>query len=465
VQLGASRVGGVDTLRAHAARLEERQEAGANQRGFSHAYFTYENGAGTIVEQPIGDLLYLAIAAEEERAVPFAVGLNRSKGSSHGRIIKCRGSDVNDMLSLPGVEKPLRSAPEESDARWRREMQRGLRRLAAGDREGARAAFAKAHALAPDEAEPAFALGREEWRRGRVAEAERLLRLAFSARPSWALGAAALARVLIERDRLDEAEKILETALAQHPKSPALLVVRGEVLLDRDRPEDAAQAFLAAREEGADAEVVNAGLARAENARGLGLSSQGSDTEAAFAFKRAADLDERWAPPRANLGALLHRMGKPTAALAQYRLALRLDPGHVTARFNLGLLHRDQGELGAAARAFAAAMRADPPHPEARRQLALLYAERGEFLRAAELFEAELRATRRPDAGVYANLGLALAKGGELARAEAALLQALQLDPGHAEALTNLAALYEATGRSDEALRLRNLRGPTASKD
>src|SRR5258708_7362365 len=109
-------------------------------------------------------------------------------------------------------------------------MQKGLQRLSAGDREGARAAFARAHALAPDQAEPAFALGREEWRRGRVAEAERLLRLAHAARPEWALGAAALARVLIERDQLDEAERILEAALQLNPRSPALLVVRGELL-------------------------------------------------------------------------------------------------------------------------------------------------------------------------------------------------------------------------------------------
>jgi len=196
---------------------------------------------------------------------------------------------------------------------------------------------------------------------------------------------------------------------------------------------------------------VNAGLARAENARGLALQADGRETEAAFAFKRAGDLDAHWAPPRANLGAVLHKMGKATAALAQYRLALRLDPGHLTARFNLGLLHRDQGELGAAARAFAAAMRADPPHPEARRELALVYAERGEYLRAAELFEEELRLTRRPDANVFANLGLALAKAGERERAEAALLQALQLDEHHVEAQKNLQAL-------------RNLKPPPASK-
>jgi Flp pilus assembly protein TadD len=352
------------------------------------------------------------------------------------------------VVAIDRVEK-RQARDDGGEDRWRREMLRGVQKMQAGDHESARAAFARAHALAPDEPEPAFALGREEWRRGRVAEAERLLRLAYAARASStsagpkfeAIVAAALSRVLIERDRLDEAERVLENSLGDHPKSPALLVVRGELLLDRDQPEQAAESFLAARAEGADEKVVNAGLARAENARGLALQRATRDTEAAFAFKRAADLDEHWAPPRANLGALFHRMGKPTAALTQYRLALRLDPGHVTARFNLGLLHREQGEMGGAARAFTAAMRADPPHPEARRELALLFAEQGEYLKAAALFEEELRATRKPDANVYANLGLALARAGELERAEAALLQALQLDENHAMAKANLEAL------------------------
>jgi tetratricopeptide (TPR) repeat protein len=427
----------------------------------------------------------LTIAPEKQRALALGVRRERTEGGGHFRIIKGRASEVNVLscasLKMERGDKRTshdvvgdaadgsgNPAGDPAGDRWRREMQRGVARLAAGDHEAARAAFARAHALAPSEAEPAFALGREEWRRGRVAEAERLLRLAWAARPSWALGAAALARVLIERDRLDEAERVLGTALAEHPRHPALLVVRGELLLDRDRPEEAAESFLAAREEGAEPGVVDAGLARAENARGLALSAGGRDTEAAFAFKRAADLDGRWAPPRANLGALLHRMAKPTAALTQYRIALRLDPGHVTARFNLGLLHREQGELGAAARAFAAALRADPPHPEARRELALVYAERGEFLRAAELFEEELRATRRADPTVYSNLGLALLRAGELERAEAALLQALSLDEKHAHALANLSALYEATGRAPEAAALRarlgNLAPPPASK-
>src|SRR5438034_7717577 len=66
---------------------------------------------------------------------------------------------------------------------WRTELARGVGLQAAGDLEGARAAFARAHDLAPGEPEPALALGRQEERRGRPSEAERLYRLALEARP------------------------------------------------------------------------------------------------------------------------------------------------------------------------------------------------------------------------------------------------------------------------------------------
>jgi Flp pilus assembly protein TadD len=96
-------------------------------------------------------------------------------------------------------------------------------------------------------------------------------------------------------------------------------------------------------------------------------------------------------------------------------------------------------------------METEPPHPLARRELALTIAEQGDFGRAVELFEHELRATRRPDATLYTNLGLAHARAGHVALAEAAFKQALVLDPKHRPALDNLAALYQLEGRLDEA--------------
>jgi len=124
------------------------------------------------------------------------------------------------------------------------------------------------------------------------------------------------------------------------------------------------------------------------------------------------------------------------------------------AHFNLGLLARDEGDLREAARAFALALAASPPHAHARRELALVHAERGDFARAIALFEEELRGTRRPDASIYANLGLAYVQHGERELGEAALRQALKLDERHPNALANLAKLLAGDGRYLEAATL-----------
>lgn len=358
---------------------------------------------------------------------------------------------------------------------WRAELKRGLELAEAGDTDGARAAFARAHALAPDEAEPAFALGREEQRRGRLSEAERLLRLARLARPAWPLGAAALARVIVARAQptprlaIAEARRVLAPARAAAPQNPVLLLVEGELLLEEERADDARRAFVEARDAGADAAAVAAGLARAENLHAIALAASGRADEAIFAFKRAADLDPRWAPPRANLGALWQRLGKPRRALEQYRRALALDPTHGPACFNLGLLLRERGDLDGAARAFAAALTANPPHPDARVELALALCDRGEHARAILLFEEELRWGKSAPATVYTNLGVACLAGGDRARAESAFRQALAHAPEHGPALRNLAHLYAQDGRLvDAAALLARARGnpdaPPASK-
>jgi Flp pilus assembly protein TadD len=356
-----------------------------------------------------------------------------------------------------GAMRPRRSRPR---APWRIELERGAAELQRGEREAARASFVRAHGLAPDEPEPALALGREEWRRGRLAEAERLLRVACAARPAWAIAAAALGRVLIERGDLDGAEGALAPARAASPRHAAILAVTGEWHLAAGRATEAAAAFLAAREAGADERVTRAGLARAEHARGLALVAAGRDDEAAFAFKRAADLDGAWAPPRTNLGALLHRLGRPSRARAQYRAALAIAPRDAAANFNLGMLCREQGDLDGAAHAFAAA---HPAHPAARREQALALAERGDHARAIALFDDEI-AAGSADAALFTNLGIACARSGDPARAQSALEQALALDPHQPRALAHLAEIYARAGRALEAAALlarRELGRPT----
>jgi protein O-GlcNAc transferase len=359
------------------------------------------------------------------------------------------------------AQGPRRRAPV--GRLWRAELARGQDRAAAGDADGARAAYSRALALAPGEAEPPFALAREEERRGRPGEAERLYRLALAARPGWPLAAAALARLLAARGRptaaraLDEARRVLAGARAAEPEHRLLWAVEGELFLIEERAGEAQAAFLRARAGGADEGVVAEGLARAENLAAIALARDGRDDEAAFAFKRACDLVPGWVPPRANLAALLQRMGKRPQALAQYRRALALDPSHGTAWLNLGQLLREGGDLDGAADAFRAAATGDPPHPDARLELALLLGERGEHGRAIALFEEELQkapASGRPLAPLYTNLGAAWVGAGDLERAAVAFEQALGHAPGHVPALRNLAHVYARTGRLVEAAAL-----------
>src|SRR5437667_2046578 len=171
----------------------------------------------------------------------------------------------------------MRSRPRSGDAvrsLWRAELSRGRDLDLAGDADGARAAYARAQAMAPTEAEPAWALGRCEEKRGRSDEAERLYRVALTARPDWPLAAIALARLLFTRGQptpaaaIAEARRVLAPAHAAHPRHPLVTVVEAELLVEERRP-DEAQALLLSLGSDGDAEpVVALALARAENASG-----------------------------------------------------------------------------------------------------------------------------------------------------------------------------------------------------
>ena len=236
-----------------------------------------------------------------------------------------------------------------------------------------------------------LAEARRAERRGRLDEAERLYRPALAVRPDWVLAAVPLARLVAARaeptaaEAIAEARRILEAPRASQPRHALLAVVEAELLLDEDRADEAKALLVAAR----GPRVVALALARAENAIGVQLASAGRTDEAAFAFKRACDLDADWAPPRANLGALWQRLGRAQKAREQYERALALDPTHALASFNLGTLLRARGDFEAAHRAFTRAARAPSPHAEARRELArnlaMMYARDGRLIEAAAL--------------------------------------------------------------------------------
>src|SRR5438132_12414617 len=79
---------------------------------------------------------------------------------------------------------------------WRVHLARGARCLKASRYDEAQTHFFAAHRLAPERAETCLALGREYLRRGKVEQAEPLLRYACRIDPHLVSAVAALARLI-----------------------------------------------------------------------------------------------------------------------------------------------------------------------------------------------------------------------------------------------------------------------------
>src|SRR5207248_4051919 len=107
-------------------------------------------------------------------------------------------------------------------------------------------------------------------------------------------------------------------------------------------------------------------------------------------------IDPRHAGAHINLGSVLKQQGRLDEAIACYSQALLLEPGQSYALYNLGNIKRDQGD----------------------------------FSKAADCYrDALIGAPNQPDA--LLNLGICLMHLGQLQEADAALLRARQIRPGH----------------------------------
>jgi len=128
------------------------------------------------------------------------------------------------------------------------------------------------------------------------------------------------------------------------------------------------------------------------------------------------------ARPHHNLGMALQRAGRIDEAMAEYERVLEIRPEHAIAHNNLGNIYREKGRLADAARVLQRAIRLDPQHIKAK--------------------------------GAHSNLGNVLLELGRYVEAEAAYKKALEINPEGIRTQYNLAKLYEAQGRWDEAIDL-----------
>jgi lipoprotein NlpI len=123
----------------------------------------------------------------------------------------------------------------------------------------------------------------------------------------------------------------------------------------------------------------------AHNLVGLVLSAQHNTDEAIAEYRKAIELDPRFANPHGTLGDILRGQHKTEEAIAEYRKAIELDPRDATAHGLLGVALSDQSKTEEAIAEYNAAIRLDPKNAYPVLWLYLARARSGPKIAAAEL--------------------------------------------------------------------------------
>lgn len=171
---------------------------------------------------------------------------------------------------------------------------------------------------------------------------------------------------------------------------------------------------------------------------------------AAFAQARAADPAN---PARlGNLAMALKALGRFDEAIAALSEADRLRPGHAVTLTNLGACLIEAERAVEAETPLRAALRGKPDHAEALNNLGIVLARTGRGGEAISAYRQAL--TLRPNwAEAMLNLGDALRAAGDLAEARDLASIVARQQPGHQRAANQLAAIAEAQGDPDGAIR------------
>ena len=221
--------------------------------------------------------------------------------------------------------------------------------------------------------------------------------------------------------------------------------------------------------------------------RGIKAETSGRAAEALEYYRKALEVDDRFARAHMNLGIGLQAKGEFTAAIAAYQRAIEVEPAYAAAHYNLALAQLSRSQYRDAEVSFRAALRFRADFPEAFVGLASALealgcdedalfalnkaiALRGDYVGALLNSIPLLQKMSRHKSAVancgralelepenptaHYRLGTSLHHLGRLVEAEESYRQALTYWPDYSAAKANLAGILRATGRTLEAIPL-----------
>lgn len=172
----------------------------------------------------------------------------------------------------------------------------------------------------------------------------------------------------------------------------------------------------------------------------LNLFDQGSYDEAEKEFEIVCEQWPKFSKPFKHLARTQLKLGKYEEALENALTAAELNPKDGTIDNVLGLAYMEIDDYDSAESSFRSAITKAPTFAWAYNNLGYLKIQKKEFTAAKEVLLEGSKLGQAP-AVLFNNLGIALEETGDTVAAKEAFAKAVDLDPTHDKASTNLSRL------------------------
>ncbi len=170
--------------------------------------------------------------------------------------------------------------------------------------------------------------------------------------------------------------------------------------------------------------------------------SEGALEEAEACYRKAIELEPKYAIGHNNLALVLQSRGHLEAAADHLTIAIGLRPGYAIAHYNLGNVRKDQEQPGVSIECYGEALKLNPKYVAAHNGLGVGLQSLHKLEGAVASFERAIELD--PNfAKAHNNLGNALQELEKLQESIKSYEEAIRLNPNYVEAYTNFATALE----------------------
>jgi tetratricopeptide (TPR) repeat protein len=427
-------------------------------------------------------LAILAEVAESDAEVDAAIARVesvRSRVSEPHRASHLLGLLYAKKGDLPKAEAALQEAVKAAPASVEAHTALAQLHLARHQPDLAEKEFAAAAQAAPAGSPARLRLADFYLAQKKLGQVRQVLTEVLKQDPDYTPAAVRLAELALLEKKYDDAETAIEGILKANPRHTGALLLRAQLRMVQRRTDEAIQALQTAIREEPKSPPAHYQLA-------LAHLQAGHDALARTSLREAVTLSPGFAEAVLRLAQMNLDANAPGPAIDDLQKLLRVRPGLPRAYELLGAAYLKQGDKAKAAEAYQSFQKMVPAaDPRGSYYAAVALRAQGRRAEARKAFEDALAKApgapdplqqlvnmafedKRPDdalavarqqvkaaprsPAVHHVLGQVHQRRGEAAPAEAAHLQAVQLDPRYVPSRLELARIYLASGRPNQAV-------------